>query len=1168
MSQRNIKHEKKSSSSSSSSSARVSSSSSQLSHGQLGYRRGSILRVRMKNFLTYDDCEVAPGPKLNVVIGPNGTGKSALTHAICLACCGSTGDIGRSSDLSKFVKQGKEEEECFVEVEIVLNDVSSVIIRRSLNSENRGSRWFRNNQLVKQSEIKELMNELSIDVDNLCSFMPQDRVGLFSQFSAKEILQETLKSINLDLEGNAALNNTGKTITNLYEEQVALSDQENVKEAKRRERESKLAAYNNISQQIAKMATEIDRLAEREKAEELQSYLEIKLTKVRAVAVANNIKAKESEIEDQHQALNTLRKAFGPLEEEERSVRRSIQQANRQLDGLVAAMESLVKQLNAMNRQVNDGDVEIDKAATRIVNQERLKVQEEQKLQKLTSDLQSLQKQSQEVSVSLETIREDLNDNKSKQSALQDRRQDEEGTQRALNGQLKEKIEQIKAVEREMNTLQDSRQVFFHRLQRLSQSGPQDRLLRDTVQAMEFFRDHEDRLRREGKLTGPIFGPVALYLTVKDPACVVMLEKAIPLNRLMGFVTLNDQDSRFLKQEVRDRMGLRIDIYTMNNVATNHPLPYDASYLRHRVHNQMEIAYLSEQVVCPDEIRAYLYTFCALHAVLWTRTSQQITNDVLQGICPTGVNTFKLYVHDTRTRSSGGGDGGMKIIEYSGRRSRYATNLPPSTASSLCYPRNILSAGKPQEVDDKRQELLERRQDIQNEVTRIEQSLRATHSTLSSINNELLALNASKNKLVDALRQPDSIKQKMKMVQERIRDVQKALDEDRQHGQVSRMKAYVKAVDGVLRVVQDYNDMMQKHYDIQIKQQCFTTVKNVCETRVVAIEQQLADFREQERGFQQAISTLTTQRNALTATFKRYEGELKKMALDHGGEEAFVRQVYPRILELCPENDEEALENRLITVTAQINAIVDNPLLRNRYDEMLAEQEELQKELNELNDEFENIESVMKERLEEWLKIVRSLADKLHKSFSSYMSKLLFEGQVVLRETGRLMDYELLLRVAFRQGAPCADLSGQRHSGGERAVSTVMYLMALQDMTSAPFRVVDEINQGMDERNERLVMDRIVQTCCDSSPTHARPQYFLVTPKLLQGLKALNHDDVTILLVWNGPGILNYWNFDDVLQTLRKRVRREGAVETKAASEDEEEEEDEKPINKRRLVKA
>lgn len=59
-----------------------------------GYKAGSITRVKMRNFLTYEECVVRPGPKLNVVIGPNGTGKSALTHAICLACCGNTKDVG------------------------------------------------------------------------------------------------------------------------------------------------------------------------------------------------------------------------------------------------------------------------------------------------------------------------------------------------------------------------------------------------------------------------------------------------------------------------------------------------------------------------------------------------------------------------------------------------------------------------------------------------------------------------------------------------------------------------------------------------------------------------------------------------------------------------------------------------------------------------------------------------------------------------------------------------------------------------------------------------------------------------------------------------------------------------------------------------------------------
>lgn len=43
-----------------------------------GYGTGSVLRVRMVNFLTYDDGEVFPGPKLNIILGPNGTGKVSV----------------------------------------------------------------------------------------------------------------------------------------------------------------------------------------------------------------------------------------------------------------------------------------------------------------------------------------------------------------------------------------------------------------------------------------------------------------------------------------------------------------------------------------------------------------------------------------------------------------------------------------------------------------------------------------------------------------------------------------------------------------------------------------------------------------------------------------------------------------------------------------------------------------------------------------------------------------------------------------------------------------------------------------------------------------------------------------------------------------------------------
>jgi hypothetical protein len=79
-----------------------------------------------------------------------------------------------------------------------------------------------------------------------------------------------------------------------------------------------------------------------------------------------------------------------------------------------------------------------------------------------------------------------------------------------------------------------------------------------------------------------------------------------------------------------------------------------------------------------------------------------------------------------------------------------------------------------------------------------------------------------------------------------------------------------------------------------------------------------------------------------------------------------------------------------------------------------------------------------------------------------------------------------------------------------------------------------EINQGMDDRNERLVFECIVQECCDKN----KPQFFLVSPKLLQGLRAIENDDITVLLVLNGPGLIIKWNFPELV-TATKRAREE-----------------------------
>jgi hypothetical protein len=102
------------------------------------------------------------------------------------------------------------------------------------------------------------------------------------------------------------------------------------------------------------------------------------------------------------------------------------------------------------------------------------------------------------------------------------------------------------------------------------------------------------------------------------------------------------------------------------------------------------------------------------------------------------------------------------------------------------------------------------------------------------------------------------------------------------------------------------------------------------------------------------------------------------------------------------------------------------------------------------------------------------------------------------------------VRVQFRASEPLSVLTAFRQSGGERSVSTILYLVALQGVTVTPFRVVDEINQGMDPVNERKVFRLLVE----ASTRPKTPQCFLLTPKLLPGLPF--GPDVTVLSIFNG----------------------------------------------------
>jgi structural maintenance of chromosomes protein 5 len=83
----------------------------------------------------------------------------------------------------------------------------------------------------------------------------------------------------------------------------------------------------------------------------------------------------------------------------------------------------------------------------------------------------------------------------------------------------------------------------------------------------------------------------------------------------------------------------------------------------------------------------------------------------------------------------------------------------------------------------------------------------------------------------------------------------------------------------------------------------------------------------------------------------------------------------------------------------------------------------------------------------------------------------------------------------------------------------------------------DEINQGLDDRNERLVFKRIVKNSTrrpsGGDPTNHSGQYFLITPKLLPNLYDMEEEAMTVLIVFNGTKNFESpteWNVDHMIE--------------------------------------
>jgi chromosome segregation ATPase len=206
------------------------------------------------------------------------------------------------------------------------------------------------------------------------------------------------------------------------------------------------------------------------------------------------------------------------------------------------------------------------------------------------------------------------------------------------------------------------------------------------------------------------------------------------------------------------------------------------------------------------------------------------------------------------------------------------------------------------------------------------------------------------------------------------------------------------------------------------------------------------------------------------------------------------------------------LEADIISTRQRIELLHEgNPRALEQFEQRGKDIEKAKNDIANFQFNLEALTTTINEMQQRWEPELDKLVEDISAAFAHNFERIGCAGQVSVRKDPEdFREWAIQIEVKFRENEDLAILDSHRQSGGERAVSTIFYLMALQSMARSPFRVVDEINQGMDPRNERMVHERMVDIACSENTS----QYFLVTPKLLNGLKY--HPRMVVHTIYSG----------------------------------------------------
>ncbi|CBQ73825.1 related to SMC5-Structural maintenance of chromosomes, required for cell viability [Sporisorium reilianum SRZ2] len=1035
---------------------------------------GSIRRIALSNFLTYDSVEFRVGPYLNLICGPNGTGKSSIACAIALGLGGQPSLLGRASHLGSFVKRG--ETDGWIEIELQASPGSpNPVVRRTLTTSSNKSDWYVNGRSTTKTDVLAMVSEYNIDVANLCSFLPQDKVHEFAKMTDAKRLVETEKAVGGArlVRWHERLNEHGKAAAEIASQLKAKQEEK-----------------AHLEQRNQALQVDVERFEERQEIEQRIERLEVMIAMADYNRTKRNVTELLEERERRRQDLSDAINRSEPIKQKRKDLEDKTAKLKLELQRLESVYTGDEKKRRQLVTHVVEFGREIDDKLTEVGTLTRKDQDRARRVLELRKEIADRSAQlgpepgvqdTAEIEADMRAKRDKLGDCHTRRGDIQRQMQD-------VNVESQTIDRGLNAYRQQLAQLDDVPQQRLEKI-RAADEG--------VYKAVLWLRQNQHRFRK------PVHEPVLLEISLKDQRYAAAVESCIPFAVQKSFVCQTREDYDLFTRELVDKMKLRLTVAEVEGITLESMRP---DVPREQLAELGFEAYIIDMIEGPEDVLVHLCRQSHLHRLPVTLDPNVDVERIEQS------GRFRRFI-------AGGENFTINV-------SRYGNNVRQTVSRRIGQPRSLVNSvdrDRQRSISTKIQELSEKKKELEAKTLQLLKEDKGIQAEMARLEQQINDLKAQKRDCVGAQRQWE---RESAMVEARRRELR---DKEREPSAEERRARLMKEV---RKLAQRRSQKMEDLCAQTVQMSKVADRKHVAslskwqwDATAAALENQLRDLQETERELATALEeAVEAHANARKQAFD-LRAQVQRLVDEAGSLLVGIDANDEELLDVDRLNAELRAESSKLELAEGVRPeVIDQ--YRARQHEIASMTSEIA-ELTELQTRTTDRISTTRAK---WEPTLRRVIGEVSKQFSRAFDDMGLAGELRIVEDADFEKWKLEIMVKFRNAEELAPLSAQHQSGGERTLSTIMYIMSLLQLSRSPFTLVDEINQGMDPTAERVTHNHIVALTCQP---HAS-QYFLITPKLLPDLAV--HQLQKVLLVNNGVYGERRFSFAKVHEARKRRL--------------------------------